>query len=1464
MSLLETAGAPWVTSTTNVVTSASFTPNANNLLVAIACVGNGNNNSSTGIAITDSVGGTWTSLAVQINTFGTMGGVWVKNAGVSPVAQTVTATGSGPSTAGTGLIVRQFAGAAPAASQNGVVVSSGQPSNEPYSATINPGTSGSQVVGTYAQSSFSVILTPNSSTSVYGSFTDSTNGDTESAFEAAGMSRAGTPITLGFTNAGTASAVLVLVEILPSGVNPAGVVQQQSGSVSNDYGLDNIPFTNTAGNFLIAFIGWEFSQFLTNAPIPVANVTDSAGNLWKQIGISSSQGYGSRCAIWCCPNAQAVTWLSVALTGWASATAYTIVEITGMPQNVSIDFSVTNFNDFATTLAVSGTTGSTIDIGFLLLNSVIYNNSVTSGPGAGWTALTVSSSTGADGTGCVNIPYFQTGIAAGTTLSPSFTVGTQAGLSAVLCTISATSAPPPQFTSQSPRVVVEAAFGAMPGDYSQSVDYTWTNEYITWTDLSTRAYGQQDSVNITISRGRQYELSQEEAGELDFKLDNHDGAFTPTNPASPYYSNAINSNMSFELSISSWTAFGGLALSKSSAFAFTGTSSMLGTPNGTVFPGVSSENVAINVNNPYSASAQVYCPAGWASGVQVAITWLTSALGVISTTSGSIIPIPAGVWTQVSLANASPPATAAFCHMVIQIQGSPTGGTLFYFDEAAVVTGPSVVQTGLVRLNTPIRVTAWWEGRQYAIGMGYVERWPQGWPDMPQWGFSSVVAVDAIGAMAACTMLSCVQGEILVDNPYAYFPCNEQYSTSINGATSSLPFFFGSPYYVPADANGLIAINYARGNNRSAVYADGIGNLQVNTGLSLSLLGDQNTGMGTNAYGAQGQNTRAPGLVYTDAGLPIWSNGNGVSAEFWFNYSAGFENCSLFTLFAMPTSWANAGNTNGAILNVSVPSNSGTATAGTQMIVATGAGIQTYPFTVSTNPQHFALTIAAGTTGAQVNMVTYLNGVVQGTQPIIVPNGMRAFGLGPTRYSFDGAANTVGNYSAFNYAAGHVAYYSYQLSSARIQNHYQSGATGWANVTAPYRFSQILSWGGMGLKRGGVAWQGSYTQENTKISEAYSLSGSSVIDALNQVTKSEGGRVFSTGNGSVVYLQRWAVYNQSPSITFGDNATAANGPINANPAFINGLLTNWSGTGCTVAASTVQTYMNPWSMLMTPIAGATSCYARGAAVSIIPGDLYNADAWVYSSTGYGSVTIGFDWISSAGATVSSSFGTANVPAGSWFNISSIGSAPSGGVAGASLRIGELSSPGTANTLFIQQAMMTLTSPEIPYLPDATFDYDNTTLYNEVISTQIRGPNSLLTVDIRDRTSQQQYFRRSALQLSSQVMSDYDVYDAVTWSLARYKQPSLRLAEMTIDASANPYVAFPTVLATDISDVVVVNRRPLGGAVITELGIVEHVKHEIGPIHWKTTYQISPYNPNNTVLMTDTNGQNVLGSQTLPW
>jgi hypothetical protein len=1919
------------------------------------------------------------------------------------------------------------------------------------------------------------------------------------------------------------------------------------------------------GSFLVAFLGWDTTNAnlsLTepaNPPpyCPAVNVTDSAGNLWQQIGITVSQGYSSRCAVWACANAAEVTWVSVGLTGFAASLAWTIAEMANMPQDIGLDFSSgdTTAPLQVDSLTLAGDAAGSSDIVFTMLAlpvSTSVNPSVTSGPG-GFTALDSVVAGVSGGSGIAIYPYWQYGVTEGT-VEAEYSINATDVMAGVVAGVSSDAAGPPQESFSFPLVIVEAAFGASPGDLTKSVDYLVDNEGIYWTDISERVLGDQAQSRITCSRGRQYELSQEEAGELTAYLSNLDGAFAPGNTASPYYSNALNENMSFELTTDPWTPYGNATLAQSAAYAYTGNCSLQVTPDGvTADPGASSELVDItgtagrigsqvaasqifvnsgswtapagisavtaecwgaggggggsdatansagggggggeyaaagigvtpgnsysftvgapgtggngsgtetitvtylsptiwtapegvtsvqvqcwagggngagatsagiggggggggeyaaetavavtqgrsydinvggvsgnssftgdsktvtahaggnasgssggaggtgssntthypggaggngetfqsgtsdgdtfngedgaggqvtntvtidttlNFNNEaitemtitcgggggggqgggafgegyggggaggggyasgvipvtaglvytlycgnggsggdngtdgqsggysgvtgnsgsqviaygggggnnnglggagggasgyaggyaiggsgggdgarpgggymggggggaggggengagqdahpsgtttrqpgigggngsgggwgssslgsgddtgggnggdgngnfgggggggagsdtlttgaaggtggagwisyaygnlldtplgggggssaapsgagsaggtttdtgtaalggtaltsgggggnggiptipaqaggapgggggggystaggsggagqviityttttsvssgtaggytsfpgdsaavtaygglggsegisggqgaggsggsgsvnsvnynggagasgvsatgyggggggsggtssagnaasgitgapavtggasggggayatgtgldiapvtpsvagggggggaenagfsaaaagapgqirltytpsgtVSASAWFYVPAGWSPGGQVNITWYDSGMAEISSTQGPLVPVPAATWTQVASTDVSSPPGAEYAVFTPVLSGTPSASDVFYIDEAAIVPGSAVVQTGLVRLETPVRVSAWWAGRRYPIWFGYVERFPQEWPELPQWGMSQMAATDVVSVASAVSMFSAMQGEILADNPYSYLPCNEQYTSSEEGPTLQFSLL---------DANGLVALNYAPQNQTPGVYGDGL-NSAVYTGLPVNLLGDQNTGLGTSNYQAQDSGDRGPAVLYYDPQLPVNSSGSGLTIEFWFTYDGTVQDCTLLTIYGPPSTFkAPARSGNGALGYVLVN--------GTSSIVSVhgpGNAVLSFPIVLNANnPQQLVLVMT--TSNGDTNV--YFNGALQGTVILGVSETFYAVNLGPGRYSYD--ADNAYSYESFNYTAAHLAIYSYQLTALRIASHYNTGFTGASGVSAAQRFAQILTWATLGLKRGYYWWQGATgNPEVTQIGSAYALNGSSAADAINGLEQAEDGHSYAQANGSYVYLERWGTYNLSSQATFGDIPVPAGG-VAFSPSTFSGGTGTWTATNAALTFSQAQVYYGTGSALLTPAGGgALFALMNSESFAVSSGDVYLAEAWVYSVSGWDTIQIGCDWYDANGDYLSTTADVLAAPPGAWAYISASDLMTVTGAVSGQMRISQIGSPGSGNLLYVSYAAAISASPEIPYLQDTTFDYDNSYLYNQVQTTQQSGPNTLVIASERNIPSIGLYFDRSALTFTSDAVSPYDISDLTTWSLAKYGNPSLHLKQVTVDAASAPYSAFSQLLHLDIGDIVTVIRRPVGAPPISQACIIERIEHNIGASYWRTTFQLSPYAVGNAVMTVD-GSDNTPGSFNLGW
>jgi len=455
-------------------------------------------------------------------------------------------------------------------------------------------------------------------------------------------------------------------------------------------------------------------------------------------------------------------------------------------------------------------------------------------------------------------------------------------------------------------------------------------------------------------------------------------------------------------------------------------------------------------------------------------------------------------------------------------------------------------------------------------------------------------------------------------------------------------------------------------------------------------------------------------MFYFDPNIP--TNTTGMTLEFWFTWGGTtLASTTLLNAWAGPSSFFAAApqiGTVGGVITVGINTGSNTAKATGLYVNGTEIGAALHFNQNTFAPQHFVL--VSGPTGLYAQSLScYLNGVGVGVSNGIATHPLiRAITLGPARFSYDVSDLCV--YNGFNFAAGHLAIYPYELTPAQISNHFASGFYGSGYIPAPGRFAQVLTWGLLGLKRGGTAWYGTYgTVENTFMSEAYSYEGSTGADVMQQLTQTEGGRCFTQANGSLVYVIRWARYNQPVVATFGDNGTT----------------------------------------------------------------------------------------------------------------------------------------------------------ELPLMQDSTFSVDNSFIYNTVNATQNRGPDQTFFYQVADHTSQTNYFNRSGLEIQSFALTPFDVNDVVNWSVAKYQQPVQRSQVLSINVAAGQGkfpTLFPTILGLELNQTVTVNRRPVGGAVLSVTGAIQEIQHDIGPSQWTTKYQISPVYPENQALIADQSGQNTPGTQSLSW
>lgn len=130
----------------------------------------------------------------------------------------------------------------------------------------------------------------------------------------------------------------------------------------------------------------------------------------------------------------------------------------------------------------------------------------------------------------------------------------------------------------------------------------------------------------------------------------------------------------------------------------------------------------------------------------------------------------------------------------------------------------------------------------------------------------------------------------------------------------------------------------------------------------------------------------------------------------------------------------------------------------------------------------------------------------------------------------------------------------------------------------------------------------------------------------------------------------------------------------------------------------------------------------------------------------------------------------------------------------------------------------------------------------------------------DATSQGQYFKRSRVQSGYLQSSDAEVGSLANFLVFKYKQPQTRVTSILIDPQRDPTNLWPQVLGREIGDVVTVKRRPPGGgAVISQLSVIEGIEHAATPYRWQTRFWLSTAETTNfAVVGTSLVGTGVVG------
>lgn len=230
--IVEATSPAYVSANATTVTTASFTPANNSLLVAMCAAGNGAHATASLGTVTDSLGGTWTRKIYDYGTTDGITEIWMRDV-VTGAAMTVTYDPGGTVASGLSLKVQVLTGASAVASQTGTAFCSGGLADfERYFLTTNPN---SRVYGAIARAAATADLTANSNTLLYGQIAGSST-DVSATFHSNGEIDLPQQTLLGFVNKDTSGQRLSMVEVFASGQSFA---DPTSASVAFSWTVDD-------------------------------------------------------------------------------------------------------------------------------------------------------------------------------------------------------------------------------------------------------------------------------------------------------------------------------------------------------------------------------------------------------------------------------------------------------------------------------------------------------------------------------------------------------------------------------------------------------------------------------------------------------------------------------------------------------------------------------------------------------------------------------------------------------------------------------------------------------------------------------------------------------------------------------------------------------------------------------------------------------------------------------------------------------------------------------------------------------------------------------------------------------------------------------------------------------------------------------------------------------------------------
>jgi len=727
-----------------------------------------------------------------------------------------------------------------------------------------------------------------------------------------------------------------------------------------------------------------------------------------------------------------------------------------------------------------------------------------------------------------------------------------------------------------------------------------------------------------------------------------------------------------------------------------------------------------------------------------------------------------------------------------------------------------------VRVYTPVRLLVTWppppaaNSRTYPVTRTFMERWPKALTSA-RYQVTNAVSADVWSVLT--TQLKTLPRAEVLQEPglFAYWPLDDP-AGSVSGAnlapTAAGPIQVAVSKYGPAGAVSAFGV--------SAPYlaGDGSASSWQQSGLTAAL----------NGYS----------LYYQDSNLPPVPGG--VTAEGWFNVSTAAP--------AQGQRLISVVNSKAILIAVLLVMATG------QMQVVTvdkTTGTTTYT-TVSTVDWQSGSWFHVALEFTQTTWRIYVN-----AGSAVVASGTCNLAATPYWLSFCGQADRQATGTFLDGQVAHCAVYAGTLTQSRLVTHYLSMLTGlYGDDLTGQRIDRLLS-------AGNCAFPRCIPPGIDTVVGATDVAGQAVGQNLVNIAESDSSLLMVDGPGYLFVLGRQAGWDLPVSWTFGGLVAAQ---LNANSGFESGVSPWTAQNSAALSQSALCSYGGQNSALFTGSGTTAVPGIASESIPVIPGDSYTTGPWLYSPQGWASgVTVTISWYTSGGSLISSSpSATTALTAGLPAEITAAGQAPAA-ADHAIVTIAAAGTPASSVQFFADAAAFTASATEQPFLADIATDYDPTQIFNDLTMTQLAGPKVIggaaagVTVALTNPTSMGQYGDLT-LQQTVYLSDPAVIMDTAQWIANQYGDPATRIAQLTLDPSANPAL-WPVVLSLESGQVAFLNLRLAGTQLeITGQFQIMTLSHNTQPGSWRTVVSLVRY-LGNVLTADDTvrgllNGTNPLG------